>query len=119
MDAAVEFIALDLDPLANVRSHVETKRYINRGSPDLLIEELLADFRFRTPYRDFDRSVQRVTEEVKASLEIEGERRSIETLEVIKEVFYQMTRAYLVGRIGGDVILPIHRFGLRGCCVLS
>ena len=101
VDAAVEFIALDLDPLASVHSHVETKQYANRGSPDLLIEELLADFRFRTPYRDFDHSVRRVTDEVKASLELEGERRSIETLEVIKEVFYQMTRAYLVGRIGG------------------
>ncbi len=82
-------------------SHVETKQYINRGSPDLLIEELLADFRFRTAYRDFDHSVRRVADEVKASLEAEGERRSIETLEVIKEVFYQMTRAYLVGRVGG------------------
>ena len=66
VDAAVEFIALDLDPLASVHSHVETKQYANRGSPDLLIEELLADFRFRTPYRDFDHSVRRVTDEVKA-----------------------------------------------------
>jgi isocitrate dehydrogenase kinase/phosphatase len=101
VDPAVEFIALDLDPLGSVHTHVETKVYVNRGSPELLVEELLADFRFRTPYRDFDRSVQRVAEEVKASLETEGERRSIESLEVIKEVFYQMTRAYLVGRIAG------------------
>src|SRR5262245_23496 len=101
VDPAVEFVALDLDPLANVHTHVETRVYLNRGSPDLLVEELLADFRFRTPYRDFDRSVRRVAEELKASLEAAGERRDIETLEVIKEVFYQMTRAYLVGRIGG------------------
>ena len=101
VDAAVEFVALDLDPMASVHSHVETKLYVNRGSPELLFEELLADFRFRTPYLDFDRSVRSITNEVKASLELEGERRSIETLEVIKEVFYQMTRAYLVGRIAG------------------
>ncbi len=101
VDAAVEFIALDLDPLGSVHTHVETKVYLNRGAPELLFEELLADFRFRTPYRDFDRSVARVAEEVKASLGTEGERRSIDTLEVIKEVFYQMTRAYLVGRIAG------------------
>jgi isocitrate dehydrogenase kinase/phosphatase len=101
VDPAVEFFALDLDPLSNVTTHVETKVYSNRGSIELLVEELLADFRFRAPYRDFDRSVRVVTDEIKASLEGGGERRTIETLEVIKEVFYQMTRAYLVGRISG------------------
>ena len=101
VDPAVEFVALDLDPLGNVTTHVETKVYVNRGSIELLVEELLADFRFRTPYRDFDRSVRMVSEELRASLEGGGERRSIEKLEVIKEIFYQMTRAYLVGRITG------------------
>ena len=101
VDPAVEFVALDLDPLGSVTTHVETKVYVNRGSIELLVEELLADFRFRTPYRDFDRSVRMVTEELKASLEGGGERRTVERLEVIKEVFYQMTRAYLVGRISG------------------
>ena len=101
VDAAVEFFALELDPLSNVKTHVETKVYVNRGSIELLVEELLADFRFRTPYRDFDRSVRTVTEELRSSLESGGERRTVEKLEVIKEVFYQMTRAYLVGRISG------------------
>jgi len=101
VDPAVEFVALDLDPLGSVTTHVETKVYVNRGSVELLVEELLADFRFRTPYRDFDRSVRMVSEELRASLEGGGERRSIEKLEVIKEIFYQMTRAYLVGRITG------------------
>jgi len=101
VDPAVEFFALDLDPLGSVTTHVETKDYVNRGSVDLLVEELLADFRFRTPYRDFELSVKRVADEVKASLGTGGERRTVEKIEVIKEVFYQMTRAYLVGRISG------------------
>jgi isocitrate dehydrogenase kinase/phosphatase len=101
VDPAVEFVALDLDPLASVKTHVETKLYVNRGAIELLVEELLTDFRFRTPYRDFDRSVHMVAEEIKASVERGGERRHVETIEVIKEVFYQMTRAYLVGRISG------------------
>ena len=101
VDPAVEFVALDLDPLGSVTTHVETKNYVNRGAVDLLVEELLADFRFRTPYRDFERSVQQVADEIKAALERGGERRTVEKIEVIKEVFYQMTRAYLVGRIGG------------------
>jgi isocitrate dehydrogenase kinase/phosphatase len=107
VDPAVEFVALDLDPLVNVGTQVETKVYVNRGAVDLLVEELLTDFRFRTPYRDFDHSVQLVSEELKASLDTFGERRVIEKLEVIKEVFYQMTRAYLVGRIcGHGWVLP-------------
>ncbi len=101
VDPAVEFVALDLDPLSNVTTHVETKVYVNRGAIELLVEELLADFRFRSPYRDFERSVKMVADELKASLESGGERRTVERLEVIKEVFYQMTRAYLVGRITG------------------
>jgi isocitrate dehydrogenase kinase/phosphatase len=102
VDPAVEFFALDLDPLGSVVTHVETKEYVNRGSVDLLVEELLADFRFRTPYRDMELSVKRVADELKAALGDGGGRRSVEKLEVIKEVFYQMTRAYLVGRISGQ-----------------
>ena len=101
VDPAVEFVALDLDPLGSVTTHVETKDYVNRGSLELLVEELLADFRFRAPYRDFELSVKRVSDELKASLESGAERRTVEKLEVIKEVFYQMTRAYLVGRLVG------------------
>jgi isocitrate dehydrogenase kinase/phosphatase len=101
VDPAVEFVALDLDPLANVHTHVETKRYAHRGDVELLVEELLADFRFRAPYRDLERSVRMVTDEVKALLESGPEKRTMESIEVIKEVFYQMTRAYLVGRING------------------
>jgi len=101
VDPAVEFFALDLDPLGSVTTHVETKDYVNRGSLELLVEELLADFRFRAPYRDFELSVKRVSDELKASLESGAERRTVEKMEIIKEVFYQMTRAYLVGRIVG------------------
>jgi isocitrate dehydrogenase kinase/phosphatase len=102
VDAAIEFIALDLDPLANVHSHVETRLYPVRGDIELLAEELLADFRFRTPYRDFERSAKMIADEIKALLATNApERRTIESVEVIKEVFYQMTRAYLVGRING------------------
>jgi isocitrate dehydrogenase kinase/phosphatase len=87
VDPAVEFVALDMDPLGSVTTHVETKVYANRGAVDLLVEELLADFSFSTPYRDFDLSVKRVADEVKAVLDSSGERRTIERLEVIKEVF--------------------------------
>lgn len=111
VDAAVEFVALDLDPIGGITSPIETKVYVNRGSLDLLFEEVLADYRFRTPYLDFDRSVQVIASEVRAQVEAMAETAEavdgltpppqVEQLEFIPAVFYQMTRAYLVGRISG------------------
>jgi len=107
VDPAVEFVALDLDPMASVRSRIDTRVYLNRGSLELLFEEVLGDFRFRTPYRDFDRSVGIVADEVKAYCEAIGERRDVEKLELIRPVFFQMSRAYVVGRMSGrDWLLP-------------
>lgn len=99
--ADVEFVALDLDPLGSISSQVVTNTYVNRGSLQLLFEQALTDFRFRTPWRDFDRSVAYVTAEVTAYCEQAGERRLVQQVEIIRPVFYQMTRAYLVGRVQG------------------
>ena len=97
----LEFVALDLDPLGSVQSHVVTNTYLNRGSLNLLFEEVLTDFRFRTPWKDFDRSVAHVVAEVQAHCVRIGERRAVQHVEIIRPVFYQMTRAYLVGRVQG------------------
>jgi isocitrate dehydrogenase kinase/phosphatase len=97
----LEYIALDLDPLARIASHVHTNTYTNRGSLALLVEEVLTDFRFRTPYRDFDRSVAHVSQEVTNYCKTVNERRAIQSVDIIRPVFYQLTRAYLVGRVVG------------------
>jgi len=105
VDPAVEFVALDLDPIAAVNTPIDTNVYVNRGSLELLFEEVLTDFRFRTPYVDFDRSVRTITNEVRAQCEAEADASNpplqVEQVEFIRTVFYQMTRAYLVGRISG------------------
>ncbi len=104
----IEFVALDLDPLGSVTTQVVTNTYVNRGSLHLLFEEALTDFRFRTPWKDFDRSVAHVAGEVQAHCQQIGERRAVQRVEIIRPVFYQMTRAYLVGRVQGrDWTLPL------------
>ena len=104
----VEFVALDLDPLGSIHSQVVTNTYVNRGSLQLLFEQVLTDFRFRSPWKDFDRSVAYVTAEVNAYCEQAAERRIVQQVEIIRPVFYQMTRAYLVGRVQGrDWMLPL------------
>ncbi len=105
VDGAVEFIALDLDPIGRITSPIETNVYSNRGSLELLFEEVLADFRFRTPYLDFDRSVRIITNEVRAQCEEDSDAArpplQVEQVELVRVPFFQMTRAYLVGRISG------------------
>lgn len=104
----VEFVALDLDPLGSITTQVVTNTYLDRGSLHLLFEEVLSDFRFRSPWKDFDRSVGHVATEVQAYCQQASERRAVQRVEIIRPVFYQMTRAYLVGRVWGrDWMLPL------------
>ena len=98
----IEFFALDVDPLRGVGSTVATNRYVNRGSIELLFEQLLSDYRFRTPWRDFEGSVSHVATDVELHLKSLGETRPLREVEVIRPVFYQMSRAYVVGCLHGD-----------------
>ncbi|MCU0975478.1 MAG: bifunctional isocitrate dehydrogenase kinase/phosphatase [Steroidobacteraceae bacterium] len=121
VDADIEFIALDLDPLRGVDRQVDTIIYENRGSLELLVEEMLGGFRSRTPWRDFDGSVEHVLTDLFLCLQRMGEKRPVRAIELIRPVFYQMTRAYLVGRIHGEgYTLPMAiaiRNGRRGILV--
>jgi isocitrate dehydrogenase kinase/phosphatase len=104
----IEFVATELDPLAGIHSGVGTNIYVNHGSLSLLFEDLLGDVRFRSPWRDLDHSIAHVTTEVHAYLHSRGERREVLRVEVIRPVFYQISRAYLVGRIAGrDFVMPL------------
>jgi isocitrate dehydrogenase kinase/phosphatase len=102
VDPAVEFFALELDPLRGANAAQVTERYANRGSLDLLFEELLSDYRFRTPWRDFEGSVGHVATDVELKLKGLGETRPLREIEVIRPVFYQMSRAYVVGCLHGE-----------------
>jgi isocitrate dehydrogenase kinase/phosphatase len=104
----IEFVATDLDPLANITSAVGTNTYLNHGSLALLFEDVLGDVRFRSPWKDLDKSVLHVAHDVTAHLHALNERRTILRVEMIRPVFYQVARAYLVGRIvGRDFLLPV------------
>ena len=98
----IEFVALDLDPLARVADYDFMASYANRGSLRLVLEEVLSSFRCKAPWRDFDRTVRTVTDAVERQLAETGTLRVAECVEMIRPAFFQMTRAYLVGRIVGD-----------------
>jgi len=102
----IEFVALDLDPLARLADYDFLTTYPNRGSLGLLLEEILTSFRCKAPWRDFDRSVYHVADEIQRC---QAEHTTpVVSIEMIRPAFYQMTRAYLVGRIvGGDWQAPL------------
>src|SRR3989440_4600500 len=104
----IEFVATDLDPLASLQSAVATNSYLNHGSLALLFEDLLGDVRFRSPWRDLDNSIAHVATEVRAYLPAGRRQRDVERVEVIRPVFYQISRAYIVGRVvGHEFVLPL------------
>ena len=97
----IEFVATELDPLGEQHPPVGTTLYTNRGSLQLLIEDLLGELRFRSSWRDLEKSTRQVAAEIATQLQAAGERRSVQTVEIIQPIFYQFTRAYVVGRISG------------------
>jgi isocitrate dehydrogenase kinase/phosphatase len=104
----IEFVATDLDPLADIHSTVGANTYVNHGSLSLLFEDVLGDVRFRSPWLDLDKSIAHVAAVVQAHLFAGGERCEVERVEVIRPVFYQISRAYVVGRlIGRGFIVPL------------
>jgi len=104
----IEFVATDLDPLGSVTASVGTNTYTNHGSLLLLFEDVLGDVRFHSAWRDFDRSVAHVASEVTRHLKEINERRTVVKVEMIRPVFYQVARAYIVGRIvGRDFLVPL------------
>jgi isocitrate dehydrogenase kinase/phosphatase len=104
----IEFVATDLDPLAHVATAVVTNTYINHGSLTLLFEDVLGDLRFRSPWKDLDNSIRHVASEVLRHLAARREQRAVQRVEVIRPVFYQISRAYIVGRlIGRNVLVPV------------
>ena len=104
----IEFVATDLDPLASITSAVGSNTYLNHGSLALLFEDVLGDVRFRSRWKDLDKSILHVASEVTAHLHALNERRTILRVEMIRPVFYQVARAYIVGRVvGRDFLVPL------------
>jgi len=80
----IEFVALDLDPLARVAEYDFMTAYPNRGSLQLLFEEVLSAFRCKAPWRDFERSARYIAEEVERHRGAVAEHRAVHSVEMIR-----------------------------------
>jgi isocitrate dehydrogenase kinase/phosphatase len=103
VSADIEFVATDLDPLAAAKpANQVTRVYPMQGELTQLIRKLLESQPLRAPWADLDASAWVVASTLERMLWQRGELRHIESLEVVDAVFYQSTRAYLVGRMVGS-----------------
>jgi isocitrate dehydrogenase kinase/phosphatase len=104
----IEFIATDLDPLASARGHqTVTRLYARPGSLSSLVRELLMDRALGAPWRDLTACAESVSAAIERALQPLGVEH-VHSIEIIDEVFYQATRAYVIGRIqAGDHQIPL------------
>ncbi|MDZ4812650.1 MAG: bifunctional isocitrate dehydrogenase kinase/phosphatase [Pseudomonadota bacterium] len=101
VDAAIEFVALDIEPTDRIKHPVARLAYsVSEDLPDLF-RRILADTPFAVPYAHAGQCARLAAETVNAQLASWGKRpaRSVELLETR---FYRERRAYLVGRVFGE-----------------
>ncbi|MGH8474418.1 MAG: bifunctional isocitrate dehydrogenase kinase/phosphatase [Methylococcales bacterium] len=107
IDRDVESLAVDFEPAIRGSGALQAEAYIYRNSKQDLMRRILTDFAFSVPYRDIDADIDFITGEVKEFRRRNHFTAMIERVEIIRPVFHQLTRAYLVGRaIAKDITLP-------------
>ncbi len=102
VDPDVEFLAFDVVVEEKPLDENDVRSYSNRGATDLLIDQILSDYRFGVPYRDRDVTVRFIGAEIDAYCKSRATHRDIESVELLRPVFYRSTRAFIVGRFGGE-----------------
>ncbi|MGZ8165361.1 MAG: bifunctional isocitrate dehydrogenase kinase/phosphatase [Methylobacter sp.] len=98
VDPEVEFVTLDHSPLSQTPHAIKSRIY-DRNNEDLesLFNNLLDDFAFSIPYQDKARDVAFIVRQVTEHELATGT--AIDKVEIMEAVFFQITRAYLVGRV--------------------
>lgn len=101
VDPEVEFVALDLDPLSKIRPPQALNIYEFSGDPAAMVEEVLEDHSFESPWENFKASVDFVAAELARAWEPLGGIERLARIEFMRPIYYQNTRAYVVGRALG------------------
>jgi isocitrate dehydrogenase kinase/phosphatase len=106
----VEFIATDLDPLASSQGqHSETRRYARSGTLPQLLQHLLSERPLGgARWHQLEHCAEAVALTVEQALRGHEAAAQVDGIEIIDAVFYQATRAYVVGRVlAGPHSLPL------------
>ncbi|WP_313344203.1 bifunctional isocitrate dehydrogenase kinase/phosphatase [Stenotrophomonas sp.] len=105
VDAAVEFMALDMEPSDAITHPVARHAYaLSATRPAEAFMRVLGDFRFDIPYAHQLRCAAAIAVRLQDDLQHWGDA-PVRSIELLDTVFYRERRAYLVGRVFGE-----HRF---------
>lgn len=99
VSADLEFVATDLDPLASAHGSSVTRRYSCSATLPALLQQLLSERSLGAPWHDLGHCAQTAADAIEQYLQARALPLQVETIEIVDAVFYQATRAYLVGRI--------------------
>ena len=103
----VEFIAIDLNPIKNIQNTVPTLCYSHDTYLDSLFKDVLDNYAFVTDYADKQHSAEFISAQVRQMYLHDSPSRQLHHVEIIQPVFFQNTRAFLVGKIiFNDLIVP-------------
>ena len=95
----VEFIAIDLNPIKGIQHTVPTICYSLDSYLDTLFKEVLDNYSFTTQYADKQHSAEFISEQVSTMYLNNHADRQLHHVEIIQPVFFQNTRAFLIGKI--------------------
>lgn len=95
----VEFVALDLNPIKNLQSIVPSICYRFDENLQALFVDVLDNYDFKVDYANKQHSAEYLAEQVVKHNLTGFPERVLHHIEIITPVFYQNTRAFLVGKI--------------------
>ncbi|MEZ5443731.1 MAG: bifunctional isocitrate dehydrogenase kinase/phosphatase [Lysobacterales bacterium] len=102
VDAAIEYVALDIEPTDRITHPVARLSFANTHSEVALFERVLKGFRFGVPYRDLRASAEAIAQEVDEQLADWFGDPKLRAVELLETVHYREQRAYLIGRLFGE-----------------
>ena len=99
-DPGTEFLDVRFNIRDAQRHAVECRSYLNWGALRDVIGQLLTDCDFTLPYTDLERDVSRIQEEIEHAAGAGGNAEDeVLRLDFLPAVFYQSSRAYLIGKV--------------------
>jgi isocitrate dehydrogenase kinase/phosphatase len=98
----IEFVATDLDPLGSSHAATVVVAWPMSEEPRSTLRDMLSSRALGISWADLDASTYLIGAALERVLWHQNERRTPRALEIVDAVFYQSTRAYLIGRVTGD-----------------
>jgi isocitrate dehydrogenase kinase/phosphatase len=98
-DPETEFLDIHFNIRDAQRHAVECRSYLNWGAPREIIRQLLTDCEFGVPYAHLDEDVSRIQQDIERHAAAVGVAQEMLRLDFLPAVFYQSSRAYLIGKV--------------------